>query len=382
MNQEQIDWTLIRKQIDGCLTDEEQVRLERWVENDEGRRRFVEHACQYYTRELPVVDEKRISEAWQCFVRSRKEKRRKRIFSLCIWNAAAVVILIVGTWVWLSDFHKIPIESPSPMIALGNNSVRLVISDGTEIDLTSKEPGQTIIDKGVNVQLDKESLSYEENQLTKDTLYHMVEVPRGGEYHLILSDGSKVWLNAESRLIYPAAFGESERRVRLEGEAYFEVEPGKGRFVVETDDMNERVLGTAFNVNAYKNEVATRTTLVHGKVEVLTAKDNLQKILVPGEQAIFDRECGRLDVKQVNTDLYTRWIKGQFVFRDSPLRDIMRTLARCYEMEYEFTDPELELLCFYGVISRFERVEGLLEQFEKTGKVHFEYRGNKVIVRK
>lgn len=329
-----------------------------------------------------MVDETRISVAWQHFARSRREKQQKRIFSLCTWSAAAVVILVVSTWVWLSGTREIPVERPSQMIALGSNSVRLIISDGTEINLASKEPGQTIIDKGVNIQLNKESLSYEENQLTKDTLYHMVEVPRGGEYHLTLSDGSRVWLNAESRLTYPATFGTSERRVRLEGEAYFEVEPGKGRFVVEAGDMSVRVLGTAFNVNAYKNETATRTTLVHGKVEVLTAKDDLQRILAPGEQAIFDRGSRQLEVKQVNTDLYTRWIKGQFVFRDTPLRDIMRTLARWYEMEYEFTDPELESLCFYGVISRFERVEGLLEQFEKTGKVHFEYRGNKVIVKK
>lgn len=183
-------------------------------------------------------------------------------------------------------------------------------------------------------------------------------------------------------LTYPIAFGMSERRVRLEGEAYFEVEPGKGRFVVETGDMNVRVLGTAFNVNAYGDEAVSRTTLVHGKVEVLTAKDDFRQVLAPGEQAVLDRASGLLDVKQVNTDLYTRWIKGQFVFRDTPLRDIMRTLARWYEMEYEFTDPELEALCFYGVISRFERVENLLEQFEKTGKVHFEYQGNKIVVKK
>ena len=382
MNQEQIEWTLIRKQIDGCLTDEERECLERWMAGDERRRGFVEHACLYYKRDLPMVDETRISEAWQHFARSRREKQQKRIFSLCSWSAAAVVILVVGIWVWLSGEREMPIERSPKMIAWGSNSVRLIISDGTEINLTSKEPGQTIIDKGVNIQLNKESLFYEENQLTRDTLYHMVEVPRGGEYHLTLSDGAGVWLNAERRLTYPVTFGTSERRVRLEGEAYFEVEPGKGRFVVETGDMNVRVLGTAFNVNAYTNEAATRTTLVHGKVEVLTAKDDLQKILAPGEQAIFDRGSGLLEVKQVNTDLYTRWIKGQFVFRDTPLRDIMRTLARWYEMEYEFTDPELESLCFYGVISRFERVEGLLEQFEKTGKVHFEYRENKVIVKK
>ncbi len=382
MNQEQIDWTLIRKRVDGCLTDEERERLERWIAGDEQRRRFVEHACLYYERELPVVDEARVSRAWQRFSRGRKEKRRKRILSLCTWSAAAVILLVAGTWFWASNTREISREKLIPAIAFGNNSVRLVISDGTRIDLTTQEPGQTIIDKGVNVHLKKESLSYENNPVVEDTLYHTVEVPRGGEYHLTLSDGSRVWLNAESRLTYPMIFGASERRVRLEGEAYFEVEPGKGRFVVETDDMNVRVLGTAFNVNAYSDEAATRTTLVHGKVEVLTVKDDLQRILIPGEQAILDRASGQLDVEQVSTDLYTRWIKGQFVFRDAPLRDIMRTLARWYEMEYEFTDSELESLCFYGVISRFERVESLLEQFEKTGKVHFEYKGNKVVVKK
>lgn len=227
MDQLQIDWVLIRKYIDGCLTDEERERLECWIGDDEVRRHFVKHACQYYTRELPVVDEARISEAWQRFARSRGKKRRKRIFSLYSWSAAAVVILVVGTCVWLSGSREISIERSSQVIAWGNNSVRLIISDGTEIDLTSKEPGQTIIDKGVNIQLNKESLSYEENRLAKDTIYHIVEVPRGGEYHLTLSDGSRVWLNAESRLTYPVAFGISERRVQLEGEAYFEVEPGK-----------------------------------------------------------------------------------------------------------------------------------------------------------
>ena len=379
MNQEQIDWTLIRKRIDGSLTDEERGCLERWIAGDEQRQRFVEHACWYYERELPVIDEARVSKAWQRFTRDRKEKR---IRSWYTWSAAAVVLLVASIGLWLSTSREISKEMPLQTIAFGNNSVRLVISDGTTIDLAAKEPGQIIIDKGVNVRLKKEALSYEDNLAAGDTLYHTVEVPRGGEYHLTLSDGSRVWLNAESRLTYPIAFGMSERRVCLEGEAYFEVEPGKGRFVVETGDMNVRVLGTAFNVNAYGDEAVTRATLVHGKVEVLTAKDDLRQVLAPGEQAILDRASGLLDVKQVNTDLYTRWIKGQFVFRDTPLRDIMRTLARWYEMEYEFTDPELEALCFYGVISRFERVENLLEQFEKTGKVHFEYQENKIIVKK
>ena len=160
------------------------------------------------------------------------------------------------------------------------------------------------------------------------------------------------------------------------------MEPGKGRCVVETNGMAVRVLGTAFNVNAYKNEMMTYTTLVRGRVEIVTDDNNVAKTLAPGEQAAWNRRDGNVDVRQVNTYLYTQWIKGQFVFRDAPLRDIMKPLARWYEMEYEFACPAVEEERFYGIIDRFEHVERLLEQFEKTGKVHFEYEGNKVIVKK
>lgn len=383
MDHEQIDWTLIRKQIDGCLTDEERERLECWVAGNEERRRFVEHACRYYERELPVVDKARVTKAWQRFARDRKERRR-RLLSRWIWSAAACMLLVLGSWFWWQGMETRDIVEATPhqKIAVGGYRARLIISDGTGIDIAAGKPEQTIVDGGVNVQLDGESLSYEENPVSEEVLYHTVEVPRGGEFHLTLSDGSRVWLNAESRLTYPLTFGKSERRVRLEGEAYFEVEPGKGRFVVESGDINVRVLGTAFNVNAYEDESAIQTTLVHGKVEVLTAGDALCRTLIPGEQAMFDRKSGQFEVKRVNTDLYTRWTKGQFVFRDTPLKDIMRTLARWYEMDYEFTDADLESLRFYGVVNRFERVEGLLEQFEKTGKVHFEYRGNKIRIKK
>ncbi len=383
MEQKQIDWTLIQKLIDGNLTENEKKQLESWMRGDEKRQRFVKQARLYYKRDLPVIDETRILNAWQYFVQIQKEKQKKRTWGMRIWwSVAAIFILFIASWLWVSTSQRSLDERPSQMFTLKNNDIRLIISDGTEINLTSKKLGNTTIDKGTNVQLEEKSLSYEKNQSTQDTLYHIVEVPRGGEYQLTLSDGSRVWLNAESRLAYPTVFGKSERRVHLEGEAFFEVKPGNIRFVVETEDMDVRVLGTTFNVNAYKDEQETRTTLVQGKVEVLACKDSLQRILQPGEQAIFAKTRGQLDVKQVNTDLYTRWVKGQFVFRDTPLSDIMRTLSRWYEMEYEFVDTELKNYRFYGVISRFDQVENLLHQFEKTGKVHFEFQKNKVIVKK
>ena len=382
MRDEYIDWTLVRKRIDGNLTTEERERLERWMRGDKRRKRFVEQAACYYERDIPVVDDSRIEQAWRWFVRHREMRKRRRILRI-VGGVAASVFLLLGGWLlWLPERGNVIEMTPRQEIAIGAPRARLIISDGTEVDLSLGSPKRTIVDKEVSVALDSASLSYERNVDVSDTVRHIVEVPRGGEFHLTLSDGTQVWLNAESRLTYPIAFGGEERRVKLEGEGYFEVEPGKGRFVVETNGMAVRVLGTAFNVNAYKNEMIAYTTLVRGRVEIVTDDNNVAKTLAPGEQATWNRRDGNVDVRQVNTYLYTQWIKGQFVFRDAPLRDIMKTLARWYEMEYEFACPAVEEERFYGIIDRFEHVERLLEQFEKTGKVHFEYEGNKVIVKK
>lgn len=380
MKDDYIDWALVRKRIDGSCTAEEGERLERWMRGDKERRRFVEHAFRYYEREVPVVDEARIERAWRQFARQRALRRRIRLLRLA-GGVAASLLLLAGAWL-LSPREQAEegrIE-PRREIAIGAPRARLIISDGTSVDLSSDKRERIITDGAVNVTVDSVSLSYEGNEEATDTVFHTVEVPRGGEFHLTLGDGTMVWLNAESRLTYPSAFGKGERRVWLEGEGYFEVKEGKGRFVVDAEGMRVRVLGTAFNVNAYGGEPDMYTTLVRGKVEI--EADGEVRTLTPGEQAIWDRESGEVEVRAVNTYLYTQWMKGQFVFRDAALRDIMKTLARWYEMEYEFADPEVADERFYGIINRFEHVENLLEQFEKTGKVHFEYERNKVIVKK
>ena len=338
MNQKQIDWTLIRKQIDDCLTDEERERLERWVGDDEGRRHFVEHACQYYKRDLPVIDETRISEAWLHFIQSQREKRRRRIFSLCTWSAAAVVILVVGTWVWLSNSPEIPIKRPSPMIAWGSNSVRLIISDGTEINLASKEPGQTIVDKGVNVQLNKESLSYEENQLTKDTLYHTVEVPRGGEYTLVLSDGTIVNLNSESELKYPVLFTGDTRTVRVSGEAYFEVSKNKEKpFIVKTTKGDVEVLGTKFYISAYATTDVFETSLIEGKVKVHTAYEDMT--LYPKDKAVL--ENGLLTRKQIDDMDTYRWRDGLYCFKNLSFDDVLKQFEIYYDIRFVKENPQI-----------------------------------------
>lgn len=381
MKEKEIDWTLVKKWIDGQVTGDERARVEGWMQADPRRRRFVEQAGWYYQNDVPLVTGERIDRAWGQFIRIQHSRRRRKLF-VAASGVAASFLLLVGIW-WLWKQEPVPaLTDTSPVeIAAGTQRASLIMSNGTRVELQADGQLRTITDRDVDMLVDSSSLSYENNAITADTLFHTIEVPAGGEFHLTLSDGTKVWLNAKSSLTYPLTFHGNERRVRLEGEGYFEVMPGDKRFIVESRDVNIRVLGTAFNINVYEDEPVVRTTLVRGKIDISTAADTVPRVLTPGEQAIFDRESGELDVERVNPDLYIYWMQGRFVFQNTPLRDIMRTLARWYDMEYEFADPVVETIRFYGIIDRAERVKSLLDQFEKTGKVEFEYSGKKVIVK-
>lgn len=381
MKEKEIDWTLVKKWIDGKITGEERARVEEWMQADPRRGRFVEQAVRYYQNDVPLVTDERIDRAWARFIRQQRSRRRRKLF-VAASGVAASFLLVVGIW-WLWKQEPAPVlRETSPVeIAAGTQRASLIMSNGTRVELQVGGRPRTIRDRDVNVLLDSSSLSYEDEAISADTLFHTIEVPTGGEFHLTLSDGTRVWLNAKSRLTYPLTFHGEERRVRLEGEGYFEVMPGDKRFIVESRDVNIRVLGTAFNVNVYEDEPVVRTTLVRGKIDISTVADSVPRVLTPGEQATFDRQSGELGVERVNPDLYTYWMQGRFVFQNAPLRDIMRTLARWYDMEYEFADPVVETIRFYGIIDREERVKSLLDQFEKTGKVEFEYSGKKVIVK-
>lgn len=381
MKEKEIDWTLVKKWIDGKVTGDERARVEGWMQADPRRRRFVEQAGRYYRNDVPLVTDERIDRAWGQFIRMQRSRRRRKLVVTASGVAASFLLLVGIWWLWKQEPVSVLTETPRVEIAAGTQRASLIMSNGTRVELQADGQSRTITDRDVDVLVDSSSLSYQNNTIAADTLFHTIEVPAGGEFHLTLSDGTKVWLNAKSRLTYPLTFHGNERRVRLEGEGYFEVMPGDKRFIVESRDVNIRVLGTAFNVNVYEDEPVVRTTLVRGKIDISTVADTVPRVLTPGEQAVFDRQSGELDVERVNPDLYIYWMQGRFVFQNAPLRDIMRTLARWYDMEYEFADPVVETIRFYGIIDRAERVNTLLDQFEKTGKVEFEYSGKKVIVK-
>lgn len=205
--------------------------------------------------------------------------------------------------------------------------------------------------------------------------YGKVVVPCGGEYHLLLADGTQVWLNSDSKLEFPLVFTGTERRVKLFGEAYFKVQPNKSMpFRIEVGDSEICVLGTSFNVNYYNNYM--RTTLVEGSVAV--AADGHEYYLLPGEEATVS--AGKVEIEEV--DVYERiaWTEGKFVFRDRRLEEVMDILKRWYDVEVFYQKEEIKYLHFTGNIPRHATIGEVLRFLERIRLVHFNISGRTVIV--
>ena len=214
----------------------------------------------------------------------------------------------------------------------------------------------------------------------KKLVYNEVEVPRGGEFDLVLADGTTVWLNAGSKLRYPVEFVGKERRVFLEGEAYFAVaKDTEMPFRVEILQQIVEVLGTEFNVSGYTDEAAIYTTLVTGKVKVETdSGENM--VLAPGEQSMLDCRDGHLDKQEVDVEKVIAWKKGMFILEEQTLEQIMQKFARWYDMEVVYRDEELKNIIFKGVVPRYTELREVLNILEKTNEVKFDIEERTVIV--
>ncbi len=213
-----------------------------------------------------------------------------------------------------------------------------------------------------------------------------ISVPRGNKSEVILPDGSKIWLNNNSKLTYPKKFNKSERRVELIGEGYFEIERNTNvPFIVQTSDINIKVLGTKFNVSAYPNDKFIETTLISGKVTV-QSKENpeVQKTLSPGESLTYDRISNRSSITQVDTKFYTFWMKGEFVFKDEKFETLARRIERIYNVEITFDDPSLKEKTYTGDFKVDDNIYTILEIFKRstTEPIEFISDRNKISIRR
>ncbi len=313
--------------------------------------------------------------------------RRKAWFK---YTAAAVVVGILASGYFLRDnFFKSPIYDNNNTPIIVNNNIQtgtdkatLTLSDGSEVAL---EKGQKYVAN--NLSSNGEEIIYEEASTTKPEItYNYLTIPRGGQFHIILSDGTEVWLNSESQLKYPVAFinGESRQVELVYGEAYFDVSPSTEHngaiFKVLTKMQEVEVLGTEFNIKAYSDENSIYTTLVEGKVvlDIGVEKETLK----PNQQSIV--HLNNKSISVISIDVYDEisWKNGIFSFKSKSLKDIMKVLSRWYDTEVVFLNKDLENVKFIGVLSKKQNIEDILLTIKNTNFINaYEIHKNTIILK-
>lgn len=282
-----------------------------------------------------------------------------------------------------SDYN-LPKEVCADIVA-GSHKAELILANGDVVNLEdvsdtiSTVNGEDIHNTGKELVYKKDEGSF----FVKTRIrYNTLLVPRGGEYDLILSDGTKVRLNSESKLRYPTSFSEEKRIVYLEGEAYFEVAKDKEHpFIVKTKGVNVRVLGTSFNVSSYEDNEDIQTTLVEGSIKVSDEKGE-GLVIKPGYQASFSKRSKKIDARKVRVEVFTAWKDGKFSFRNTRMEDMMVALARWYDIDVFYMNEEIKDMTFTGGIKKYENIDKLLYLIENTKYVSFVKKGKTITIKK
>lgn len=308
-------------------------------------------------------------------------------------SIAATVFITVGVAYWFVAGRKkinadntTNIASTVQEVRPGSNKAILTLSSGKTIVLSPKHNGMLVAQTNANVnQVDSSAIVYQAKASAQGAAeYNTVATPRGGQFKVILSDGTQVWLNAASSIKYPTVFSGNERVVEITGEAYFEVAHNPSKpFRVHIIKANHlpggtvEVLGTHFNINAYDDEGSVKTTLLEGRVRV--QQNNLTAILQPGEQSTLDNQGQNLIVKKVNTEPEVAWKNGYFQFEHADIKQVMRQVARWYDVQITYEGNGQNADKFGGTIMRDMPLNQLLHTLE-ISMVHFKLDGRKVIV--
>jgi len=314
-----------------------------------------------------------------------RETRKKHLRYLVRISVAACLVIACGLLYFFRQETEVqpvvttrePAEPrPAEMKAI------LVKTDGQEI-LLGKQNQKLQEKNGMWITADSNGLEYTRRQaVTSDTeASNTLIVPRGGMYLLTLSDSTRVWLNADSRLEYPLAFSGNMREVKLKGEAYFEVvKNAEAPFVVKTDLGDIKVLGTQFNVKCYPEEPVIATTLVSGKVS-FTNPALSPATLRPGQQLTYKKGADRAVLRPVNVRNYVGWRENLLVFQSEPLENIMQVLSRWYDTQSIFENDRLKQLEFSGNLDKYTDIKTFFRLFEMGADVRFEIDDRTVYVR-
>lgn len=374
---------MIAEELADTIDEKNRIELVRWLEED------VRHRVEYEkirealrTGNDGWKEQERgsqlIDTRWG-MVKSRTIRKKTRWLTWSRYAAAILVPLCVGIFWFVNKDEGREVQTVVTEIEHGSTKARLELADGRKVDLNQEtcleleEVGGTKILTTDNMvkYAGQDSLVVHSTEMKYNTLI----VPRGGEFALELADGTRVWLNAESRLRYPVNFVGNERKVEMAGEVYFEVAKNKEKpFIVAVNGVDIRVLGTSFNVSAYHENVIT--TLIEGRVRLTGGNEHV--VLTPNEQAVWSG--GNFDVKQVDARNYTLWKEGIFYFEDVDLETILDDMARWYNVNIFYLNPALKVKKFSVEIKRYENINEILRRIEQTKRVRFEIKDRTINV--
>lgn len=373
---------LISKEKVGELIDEERMLLNDWKANGE-----VEQAAYFYSS-----DSNRIQKKHDLYKSLDKDKAWKRILeqapdivrpivnlrNVLKWAALFLLPLLASTYL-LNEVYR---NENQVLVEVGSSKATLQLSNGKIICLEDFQGRDIKVGKTKLASNKYNNLIYQQGEaVEEDLVYNTITTPVQGEYSMVLSDGSKVYLNAQTSLVFPVEFGSGKRELILkEGEACFEVsKDAKRPFIVHLSNGSEvEVLGTVFNVMAYADEEEIQTTLLEGKVQF--AYGEAKVLLGPGEQSGLNRENNKISVRDVKASEFFAWREGRFVFNREPLGSVFRKMSRWYGVEINCEDRNLLNRRISGVINRYEDIDKLIRLIEEVSPVKIDLDEKKIIV--
>jgi len=379
---------LIAKEVNFGLDENEKQELYSWIDEREENKQVYDRIRNKegfinWDEDFHQVN---VEEGWKRFDEAVNPKSIVVVFQTVLRYAAVILVPLflsgVGYYLYNDLMNQPQQQQQLAKLELPKPEAQLILANGQKVSLDNKKVSALKEKDGTRIEKGTGNLKYQAGDEKGKLLYNTVEIPRGSEYELVLSDGTKVHLNAMSSLKFPVQFSGKIREVELKGEAYFDVTKDvKHPFVVNVSGTRVEVLGTSFNVKAYEENKDVVTTLVEGSVKVQSSGYKAKSmILEPGQQAIVDEKTGGMNMQEVDVALFTSWREGIFLFKNQRMEDVMIELARWYDLKVFYKNPSVKELRFGGHFNRSSEIGSIMEMFELTRKVDVKINGRVIVL--
>ncbi|MCQ0111896.1 FecR family protein [Zhouia amylolytica] len=370
---------LITKKMKGGLTDEESIQLNSWLEEQNANKEIYSRILEGdgFAEGIDLISEFDLENSWNQIepkIKDSKSFNYKRYFKYAA--AASVLFLIALTTYIVNPFEKTEITAGTPKAVLTT-----VNGEDVVLEKEKKYSDQFVSSSNGTLKYDEIPAVSSKNAVN----YNYLTIPRGGEFTLVLSDGTKVWLNSDTKIKYPIQFkrGAPRNVELLYGEAYFDVVSAEdfngSSFSVQSNGQRLKVLGTEFNIKSYPEDLATKTTLVEGSVVVSIAGEQVE--LTPDSQLIWDKETESFKVIELNSIAETSWKQGVFNFNHLPLEEVLKVVSRWYDVNVEFEHQETKKIQFNGVFKKDQKIDNILETITKSINTAYEIKEDKIIIK-